>query len=211
MATPFERYRVPDLTPAERAELRDAKIRFIFVAESPHTHEIAADSPAERRPLCGAAGKKWWSALGEFLEGDASEDVSLSRMLRLCRTHGIAILNAVQYPLDCAITRTEPKADPLRTVGFCKNAGADSYKKQKSSLKMREMLTSLRSRLEAPELAGAPIRCLGNDARWFVEQALGPEETKRRLEDRLYHPSAWWRKGGHFGRVSREKLRELLG
>lgn len=200
-------YLVPDLTPGDREALRGLKPRVVFVAESPHTSEIAPERLADRRPLCGAAGKKWWSALGEALESDPSEDVSLERMIRLCREHRLVILNAVRMPLDQAVTKKEPDADPLKTVGFCKNAGADSYRRLRDSAAVKDALESLRQRLEAPELRNVAIHCLGNDAEWFVRRALG---DSARIEGKIPHPSAWWRKGGHFGRVARKALVSIL-
>lgn len=200
-------YLVPDLSPRDRDALSGMKPRVIFVAESPHTSEIAPERLGERRPLCGAAGKKWWAALGEVLEGDSSEEVSLERMLRLCREHGIALLNAVQVPLDQAVTKKEPAADPLKTVGFCKNTGPHSYRRLKDSPTVRSAIESLRNRLETPGLEAVPIHCLGNDAEWFVRRALGDSP---RIQGKIPHPSAWWRKGGHFGRVAKGALAQLL-
>src|SRR4051794_8604940 len=127
LSNPFAhpgRYFVPDLTPQARAKLRALRPRAIFVAESPHVSEIAPESLAERRPLCGKAGLKWWSLLSELLEGQASADVSLERLEEICRKHRIAILNAVQYPLDPKVTAAFPGANPEQTIGFSKAPGS---------------------------------------------------------------------------------------
>lgn len=204
------RFFVPDLTPVDRPELSGSRPRLIFVAESPHTSEVAPSEKQARRPLCGMAGRKWWSLLGEILENDPSEDVSLDRMIRLCRQHRIAVMNAVQFPLDTAICKTVPEADPVRHLKFCKNPGPHSYKKLKKSPAVSAALGLLRGRLRSPELSDLPIYCLGNDALWFVARALDPVEFKRRFQDRLPHPSAWWRKGGAFGRIARDKLQQIF-
>jgi len=200
---------VPDLSPRDRERLAGAPVRFAFVAESPHVSEVEPEDLRDRRPLCGMAGRKWWSALSEVLDGAPDEDVSLERMLALCSRHGIAVMNAVQYPLDEGITRSVPGADPMRSVGFSKNAGPGSYKKKDRARQVEAAVADLRERLVHPSLAGARIHCLGNDSEWFVSRALTASEREARLGDKIPHPSAWWRKGGHFGRVAREKL-ELI-
>lgn len=201
---------VPDLSPMDRPQLKGLRPRVVFVAESPHSSEIAPEAKLDRRPLCGAAGRKWWSAIGEILEGEPSEDCTLERMLRLCRQHGLVVLNAVQFPLDTAICKTNPAADPLSVVRFCKNPGAHSYKKLKASDEVRGAVEALKKRLKAPEVADAAIYPLGNDAWWFVKQALSPTEFEIRVRGKIPHPSAWWRKGGHFGRVAKTQLKEIL-
>lgn len=119
-------------------------------------------------------------------------------------------MNAVQYPLDRGISKSQGNADPLKTVGFCKNPGPHFYKKMKSTPEVRKAVEALRARLLAPALSKATFHCLGNDAQWFLEQALSKEEQALRVGDKLPHPSAWWRRGGFFGRVAREKLREIF-
>lgn len=206
----FSRYFVPDLSPMDREELRSIQPKVVFVAESPHTSEIAPEARSERRPLCGAAGRKWWALLGELCGEEPNEDVSLARLIRLCRKSGVIVLNAVQYPLDQGISKQVPGADPIENLGFSKNAGASSYKKLKQTEKVQRAVQALRERLEDPSLRGAEIHCLGNDAEWFVKQALPPDEYEERVKERLPHPSAWWRRGGYFGRLARESLGEIL-
>ncbi len=200
------RWLVPDLSPRDRAALAGAPVRYVFVAESPHVSEVEPEAVSERRPLCGMAGRKWWSALGDVLEGAGGEDVSLEGMLALCSRHRIAVLNAVQYPIDEGITKSFPGADPLGSVGFSKNAGPHAYKKKERAAQVDAAISDLRQRLLDPALSAAEIHCLGNDSEWFVSRALTPDERAARLRDKIPHPSAWWRKGGHFGRVAREKL-----
>jgi hypothetical protein len=185
----------------------------IFVAESPHIHEITPESEEERRPLCGAAGLVWWKALTELFAEPATQfdsGLPLSQLLDFCQRHQIAVMNAVQYPLDPKITRKFPDADPVRVLKFGKLSGEFSYKRRKSSPEMQQTLASLRSRLNHTQLAGLPIYCLGNDAEWFVRQALSSEEIEARLKDKIPHPSAWWRRGGWFGKTAREKLSSIF-
>jgi len=203
-------YFVPDLSPEARKQLESEQARFIFVAESPHVSEVEPEREKDRRPLCGVAGRQWWRTLSEILEGEPNPDTSLDRQLEVCRRHGVVVLNAVQYPLDPKITRLFPGADPMKHVGFSKTAGPSSFRKKKKSAEVREAVKSLRRRLEHPAVRGLPVIALGNDAEWFVSEALGPEERDRRLKDKVPHPSAWWRQGGAFGRTARQKLEKIL-
>jgi hypothetical protein len=143
--------------------------------------------------------------------GEAPRDLSVGTLLEFCRKHRIAVMNAVQAPLDPGIAKAFPDADPSMTVKVSKAPRADHYKKMKGSRELELLLGSLRSRLEAPSLAGCPVHALGNDAEWFIQQALGKEEFARRAGERIPHPSAWWRRGGEFGRIARGKLKTVFG
>ena len=211
VSTRGRRYLVPDLSPLDREALSRMRPRFAFVAESPHLNEIQPEEKSERRPLCGMAGRQWWSLLSELLEGEANPDVSLERLISLCLKHRIAVLNAVQFPLDPKISKKYPGADPIENLGFCKASGPYHYKKLKNSPEVRKSLQSLRDRLNHPSLSASKVICLGNDAEWFVQRALLSPEEQARLGDRIPHPSAWWRRGGLFGRIAREKLEGILG
>jgi len=204
------RFFVPDLTPEAHPEWKGFRPRWVFVAESPHLNEVEPEAEEDRRPLCGAAGRAWWSLLSRLLEGEPSDDVSLERFHKLCIAHGIAVLNAVQYPLDPKITRRFADADPLRVLGFSKLAGSQGYKKLKASDLVQARIKSLRDRLQHTALAKCPIHPLGNDAEWFISQALGADEFGSRVGERIPHPSAWWRQGGLFGRIAEEKLSRIL-
>jgi len=200
------RFHVPDLTPRDRPELEGLRFRYVFVAESPHISEIEPETESERRPLCGAAGKVWWNALSETLTGVSNENLSLEYFLKFCRKHRIAIANAVQVPLDPKVMRLFPDADPMRTLGFSKEMGPRHYKKAS----LEKVLADLRRRLSDPGLQGAKVVTLGNDADWFIRAALPQDDFERIYAGKVAHPSAWWRRGGHFGRVSRETLKTLL-
>lgn len=194
---------MPDLTPRDRPAWAGFHPRFVFVAESPHRNEIEPEGEMERRPLCGMAGRKWWGALSEVIEGEANEDVSLERMRRFCVSHGIAVLNAVQRPLDFA--------DPIRILGFNKAPGPHHYKKMKNSPEVCATLESLGERLCDPRIRGLPIHCLGNDAEWFVSRVLEQASCGELvLGPKIPHPSAWWRRGGHFGRVAKAQLEAMF-
>jgi hypothetical protein len=205
-----ERYFVPDLSPRDRETLSRMKPDFVFVAESPHVSEVAPEKLFERRPLCGVAGKQWWSLLSEILEGSKNEDVSLVRLLQICSRYQIAVLNAVQSPLDPKVAAQFPEANPNQNLEFNKVTGPLSYKKLKTSKAVQAALKSLNERLNHPQLADARIYCLGNDAEWFVKNALSQSPALSRVDGRIPHPSAWWRRGGLFGRTAREKLSQIF-
>jgi hypothetical protein len=203
------RYFVPDLSPIDRPELDWSRARIVFVAESPHVSEIAPDRKSARRPLCGKAGRAWWAALSDVLEGKPNDSVELDRLLALCRNFGVVVLNAVQVPIDSKVTRHVHECVPLDLVGFDKGPGPHAYKKLKNGIAVRKSIRKLAERLNSTELRDLPIVCLGNDSEWFVGQALGGEFS-RRVIAKIPHPSAWWRRGGYFGQVAEEKLKLLL-
>lgn len=212
------RFFVPDLSPEAHPEARGFKPALVFVAESPHVSEVTPAALEERRPLCGKAGLQWWGLLGQLLEhrpvaaGDASAptDVSLERLLDFCRRHSIAIMNAVQYPLDPKVAAAFPEAEPALTIGFSKAARADQYKKLKTRPEVLDALHALRARLRHPSVAHCRVHALGNDSEWFLQQALGKEGFATRVGERIPHPSAWWRQGGLYGRIAREKLERIF-
>jgi hypothetical protein len=206
---PNRRFFVPDLSPLDRISLKRVIPRFVFVAESPHISELEADELDARRPLCGKAGREWWSLLGDVLESNPSTDVSLERMLGLCKSQRIAVINAVQYPLDPKVARLFPGADPVPHLGFSKEQGPHSYKKLKNSPEVGAMINALRARLEDPALIHSRVICLGNDAEWFVTQALGAQVIER-LDKKIPHPAAWWRKGGLFRKIARERALDIF-
>jgi hypothetical protein len=206
----MSRYLVPDLSPQARPKLSKLRPKVLFVAESPHIHEVEPAVESERRPLCGAAGKAWWGTLTELLEGETNSDVSLKHLIEFCGDWDIAVMNAVQVPLDPKVMKRFPDADPLRHVGFSKEAGPSFYKKQKGTPQLERTLKNLRDRLSEKSVKDLPIVALGNDSDWFLRQALSSEEVERRLMSKLPHPSAWWRRGGLYEKQAREKLAEIF-
>lgn len=204
----LERYFVPDLSPWDRKELATLKPKNVFVAESPHLNEVEPEELEARRPLCGAAGKKWWSKLGRILERVENEDVSLVRMLRVCRDYRIVVMNAVQYPMDPKIAARYPDGDPVKNLSFAKVSGESNFKKKTPAV--QRAIGDLSTRLHHPLLSNAVIWPLGNDADWFVRQALSDEEFRARVGGKIPHPSAWWRKGGHFGRLAEKQLQDIF-
>lgn len=204
------RYFVPDISPVDRPELKSLVPKIVFVAESPHISEVEPEAKAERRPLCGAAGRQWWRKLGEILNAESSDDVSLERMEKLSSKSKIAVINAVQFPMDPKVAAKFPEAEPVGNLGFAKASGEYGYKKQKKSPEVQEAIKNLRKRLTDPSMNKAVVWPLGNDAEWFVSQALTPEEYKARVQGKIPHPSAWWRQGGLFGRIAQEKLEKIF-
>lgn len=204
----FSRSFVPDLSPMDRAELRGMNVRVVFVAESPHSSEIASETIEGRRPLCGASGRKWWSLLREVAGDQPSEDVSLPSLLRFCRKHGVVVLNSVQWPLDRALAKGSPALDPLKTVGFCKNPGPFFYKRLKSRVPVKKAVRDLARRLQDRRLMGASIYCLGGDAEWFVRQAMGRDSA--RVAGKIPHPSAWRRNRGLLAGMAEDCLRAFF-
>ncbi len=207
---PDKRYFVPDFSPQDRSALKKMKPRYIFVAESPHINEVESDVLEERRPLCGAAGRQWWGLLSELLEGQTNTDVELKRILKFCLDHQIVVMNAVQFPLDPKIDKLFPGAEPVKNLGFSKLNGAYSFKKLKNTRSVQDAVSSLGERLQHPSLKDVPIHCLGNDSEWFVSRALGASEIALRLGEKIPHPSAWWRRGGLFGKMARERLSRIF-
>jgi hypothetical protein len=208
---PDLRYFVPDLSPQARKALAGVDVKYVFVAESPHVSEVEPEKESERRPLCGTAGRQWWNMLTYLLRGTSSFDVSLERLIDFCVENKLAILNAVQYPLDPKIARKFSQAEPVKNLGFSKEAGPFSYKKLKTTQPVQIALESLRKRLNHPMLSRASIHCLGNDAQWFVDQALSDcSLIKERLGEKIPHPSAWWRREGLYGKIAKDKLSKIF-
>jgi hypothetical protein len=141
------RYFVPDISPVDRPELKSLVPKIVFVAESPHISEVEPEKKAERRPLCGAAGRQWWRKLGEILANESSDDVSLERMEKLSARNKIAVINAVQFPMDPKVAAKYPEAEPVGNLGFAKASGEYGYKKQKKSAEVQEAIQNLRKRL----------------------------------------------------------------
>lgn len=203
------RYFVPDLSPEQRPQLHDLRAEVVFVAESPHEAETASERLSERRPLCGRAGQAFWKMIGELTMGVSSSDTDLERLLSLARRGRFAVMNAVQFPLDPKITLYYgDAADPVAHLGFSKAALA-SFKKLKSTAEVEAAVSLLGERLVHESVRHLPVISLGNDAQWFVNQALGEAAATRHLMT-VPHPSAWWRQGGKLRERARAQLKELL-
>ena len=206
------RYFVADLSPEQRPELSSLPVRWVFVAESPHLAEVAPESRLVRRPLCGKAGREWWSMLAA-VTGDRvpSNELSAGELMAQCVRLRMAVLNAVQCPLDPKIMlHYGAAADPVKGLGFCK-VGEFSFKKQKKQPCVEDAIANLRERLLHPSLAFAPVISLGNDAQWFVERALGEKLGVGRNQRVIPHPSAWWRQGGKLRLRAKTQLVEYFG
>lgn len=199
-----DRYFVPDLSPMDRPRLKNLRPKYVFIAESPHLNEIEETEASARRPLCGRAGQKWWALVAEVLGCNPPPDLSSRSLEDFCLENQLAVLNAVQYPMDPKITAKYPKADPILTVGFSKASGPTFYKKSGVRSELDLALQSLKNRLENEKIRATPRYALGNDALWIIEQAIQKSVPK------IPHPSAWWRKGGAFGRTARAQLVSLF-
>lgn len=206
-----KRFFVADLSPEQRESLADLKPKFVFVAESPHVNEVEPLDAAHRRPLCGSAGREWWSMVGAFVTGDNSRDTHLERLIDLCRRGKLVVMNAVQYPIDPKIMmHYGDEANPIENLGFAKVAPA-SYKKLKNSDEVQAAIHALRHRLVHPSVRDLPVVSLGLDAQWFVTAALESKSGEGRHLTTVPHPSAWWRQGGKLRERARGQLRVLLG
>ncbi len=137
-------------------------------------------------------------------------DLSLVSLLKFCSKHQTVVMNAVQYPLDPKVAQRFPDADPAKNLGFSKVSGPDSYKKRKQSLQVTAAMASLRSRLMHPTVSGLPVYSLGNDSEWWVRQALGEMDFEQRYAGKIPHPSAWWRRGGSFGKIAEAQLQDIF-
>jgi hypothetical protein len=221
MIRPSERYFVPDLSPEARSSLKKLKPRYLFVAESPHVQEVEPDAKGKRRPLCGAAGKKWWGMLAQLLgspldlkrtqkNSEQELDLSLRSLESFCLSHHLAVLNAVQYPLDPKVAQRFPEADPVKNLGFNKVSGPFSYKRQKDTPEVALALESLQRRLSHTAVKKLPVYALGNDSEWWVLRALVAQGEEARYAGKIPHPAAWWRRGGWFGQVAEEKLSTIF-
>lgn len=189
------RYRVPDLLPGA-----PEKARAVFVGESPHRDEVAPETPEERTPFRGMAGREWWSAVARLSGREIAVKPMPPRAVLepLCRDLGIGLLNAVQYPLDPGITRhTGQDADPASALGFAKASGPTSYKRvfkePARANPVAQAIDDLKARLAPFVEAGVPVVCLGNDSRWFVDQALAENAEALARVQVMPHPSSWWR------------------
>lgn len=205
-----KRFLVEDLSPEQRPLLASLVPKLVFVAESPHVSEVEPLRLKERRPLCGSAGREWWSMVGRFVSDEDSKATDLERLLLLCRRGRFAVMNAVQYPIDVKIVaHCGPQSDPIAALGFTKVAPA-SYKKLKAGDDVQAAIHALRERLVHPTVRRCPVVSLGLDAQWFVERALDAKSGGGRHLMTIPHPSAWWRQGGKLRERARSQLEGLL-
>lgn len=204
------RYKVQDLVPEKVS-------RAVFVGESPHRDEVAPESPSERSPFRGVAGREWWSELAKFLSHPLAMRPVPPRatLMQVCEELEIAVMNAVQYPLDPKIMLHQGRESaPVVQIGFEKGVGEQSYKavyrQDLHPNPVESAIADLASRLT--ELKGAPaqIVCLGNDSRWFVERAVQEIPVDAPLVQKpvltIPHPSSWWRNSAY-----RARAVEVLG
>ena len=210
-----ERYRVTDLVPSK-------KIKVIFIAESPHKDEVSSENPEERSPFRGIAGREWWGALSKFtrVKPPTREIPPRDQLLVICNELGIAVMNAVQFPLDPKITLHEgAECSPHQFLGFQKSSGPLGYKAviktggqhnpvESAISDLRGRLIDLKRELKKSNQVLIVV-CLGNDSRWFVERATAADFEGLEIQT-IPHPSSWWRKAEYRSRALK-LLEELLG
>ena len=195
------RYHVRDLSPRDRSALRIAacRIRYVFLAESPHKDEVTDPIARKRMPLVGDAGKRFWREIGTAL-GIVIDPDDPQQILQVCRKYGIAVINAVQFPIGYTIIRSHWQANPLRLLGFSKPPRSKKLKAYLSGkaycspakrAKVQPVLKSLRKRLTDPALASARVYCLGGDARWFTRRVW--QAGMPPIDDTVIpHPAVWF-------------------
>jgi len=195
------RFCVDDLVPEE---ISLSRCRAVFIGESPHRDEVAPESSKERSPFRGVAGREWWSELVRVLGQPIPTRPVPSRetLLRICADLKIAVMNAVQFPIDPKITLHQGvEVLPREALGFEKGTGEWGYKevlkKGGRSNSVQAAIDDLARRLSFFEDSPAQVVCLGNDSRWFVERALAKLSPEANLKVlplvTIPHPSAWWR------------------
>jgi hypothetical protein len=210
------RFRVPDLKPPGGPGSR-GNLVVIFVGESPHRDEVAPTDPRERTPFRGAAGRAWWSELAKFLKHPKEVRPVPPRpvLLEICAELRIAMINAVQFPLDPKIALHQGRqAAPIPNLGFEKGPGRLGYKAvwKKSGQKgpVGMAVSDLAKRLRPLQAGRARIVCLGNDSCWFVERALELLDPAHEIRvSTVPHPSCWWRKASYRRRAI-EALSSIL-
>ena len=181
MSKDAERWRVPDLVP------NGVELCAIFVGESPHKDELKPEKKVERSPFRGSAGRRWWQEIfgcaGLQLQNDAQVPPK-AELEYVCHKLRIAVLNAIQYPIDPRITKHYPACVPREYLKFDKGTrdrngngkGPFGYKTvfddQDCTDPVGEAIMDLARRLKFFSNMPAQIVCLGNDSQWFVRQAI---------------------------------------
>jgi hypothetical protein len=211
-----DRWLVPDLVPT------GVELRAIFVGESPHKDEVKPKNKGERFPFRGSSGRSWWVEIFDCaaLSLGATPLPALSdvpprlELERVCRDLRIAVLNAVQYPIDPKITKHYPSCVPREFLKFDKGTrdgkgmgngkGPFGYK---TVLQVQDCVdpvggrvSDLAWRLRRFGQMPAQVVCLGHDSKWFVNQAMRrlPQDCAlaRQPPETIPHP-ARWRFSGH--------------
>lgn len=208
----IERFRVPDLAGPGPA-------RVLFIGESPHRDEVSSEDIRERSPFQGFAGREWWKELFRIV----GENVPMkpipprAQLLELCDRLKIQIAYAVPFPMDPKIqNHFGDAANPVSYLGFTKASGALGYRSVFKASKMDgpvgRAIQDLVSRLSL--IQAEQIVCMGQDSKWFVDQALEllPATSPLRAKPLMVipHPSSWMR-NEIYRRRALEALYPLLG
>ncbi|MBL7714208.1 MAG: hypothetical protein JNL01_01995 [Bdellovibrionales bacterium] len=208
----MERFRVPDLVGAGTA-------RVLFVGDAPSRDEVSSEDIGERSPLRGVSGRQWWKELFRILgESPAVNPIpGRAQLQALCDRLKIQIIHAVQFPIDPKIkNHFGDAASPESYLGFAKGSGPVGYKAVFKNSKMEgpvgQAIQDLVKRLSL--LDAEQIVCIGQDSKWFIDQALVllPENSPLRKNPviQVPHPSSWLR-NEIYRRRALEALYPLLG
>ncbi len=211
------RYRVDDLVPPPGEWSR---LRAVFIGESPHKDEVAPEDPRERSPFRGMAGREFWTEVAKYLKapGMTRPVPPRAELERICTELGMALMNAIQYPLDPKIALHYGEGcSPAEQLGFEKATGPRGYKaiakKGGPGNAVDAAIRDLVQRLSKLQSARAQLVCLGNDSCWFVERAIAGLPAEAALLSQpvltIPHPASWWRNAANRTRAS-ETLRTLL-
>lgn len=206
MSKDAERWLVPDLVPD------GVELCAIFVGESPHKDELKPQDQVERSPFRGSAGKQWWQEIfgcaGLPFQREAQVPPK-TELEHVCRKLRIAVLNAVQYPIDPKITQHYPACVPREYLKFDKGErdrkgngngkGPFGYKTvlddQYRAGPVGERIIDLARRLRRFSKMPAQLVCLGDDSEWFVSRAIQQLPLGCVLTEQspvtISHPARW--------------------
>lgn len=217
MTKDAERWFVPDLVP------NGIELCSIFVGESPHKDELKPERKIERSPFRGSAGKQWWLEIFGCAELPWQHEALIpprTELEHVCGRLRIAVLNAVQYPIDPKITRHYPACVPREYLQFDKGTrdvkgngkGPFGYKTvlddQNCTGPVGERIIDLARRLKRFSKMPAQIVCLGDDSEWFVRRAIQQLTPgcalKKKLPVTISHPARWKYSSQQLGRNYRE-------
>jgi hypothetical protein len=211
-----------------RSRARRCRACATFIGESPHKDEITPEKKIERSPFRGSAGRDWWAPILACAGRHGPHMLSRAEHEQVCHQLRIAVLNAVQYPIDPKISQHYPNCVPREFLEFDKGTrdrtgngkGPCGYKTvfqdQDFAGTVGERIIDLTGRLERFSQMPAQIVCLGNDSRWFVSQAIQRLHpacalTSRPLET-IPHPARWKfsSPGNNIRAVAIGRIRQLV-
>lgn len=182
-----KRFWVEDLVP----EVPIGQIRCVFVGESPHTEEVEPPLQNLRSPFRGKAGRNLFEKIcRKPIEGSIDREIWQKKI----NCSRVAILNAVQFPLDEKITKPFPDASPSSNLKFAKVTGEASFRKVfiRNPDRLNPAFESLKERLNPYIVARIPVIALGGDAEWFIRAVWGEDFVNNKdLFSKCPHPVTW--------------------